>query len=170
MSVRQYSRLGPPLLHKRLGRFNWTGGPQWREREPDVHHRSGVAAWRRRRSRVTRRPRGLIGMTDQGPRRVGWVVVALGAVALGILALYLVSGSSGVAQTDETWWYVATFVSPFLSGSAASAIGILLMLVAAFRLVDVRVSRAARATGMGCLLAGGLRCELFRPHLSPRAA
>jgi MFS family permease len=92
-------------------------------------------------------------MRDRGPRRVGWAVVALGAFALGILAVYLVNDSSDIGPTDEAWGYVGWFISPFLAGGAALAIGVLSILVATLKLVDVRVARAAKATGVGCLLA-----------------
>src|SRR5829696_1626692 len=92
-------------------------------------------------------------MTEQRPRRVGWVVVALGAAALVIPAVYLLRDSFGTEPTDEAWLYIAVFVGPLLAGGTGLAIGLLIVLVATLRLVDVPVSRAAKATGVGFLLA-----------------
>jgi hypothetical protein len=90
-------------------------------------------------------------MREQRPRRVGWLIVALGVVALGVLGAYLVSSSLVIDPNDPGWAEVAWIVSPMLASGASLAIGILLMLVAAFRLIDVALSRAAKATGLGCI-------------------
>ena len=92
-------------------------------------------------------------MRERPPSRVGWLIVALGVTALGVLGAYLANDSMGIDPNDSGWAELAWFVSPMLAAGASLAIGILLMLVAAFRLVDVALSRAAKATGVGCLLA-----------------
>ena len=97
------------------------------------------------------RPRGICPqMTPRDPRRAGWLIVALGAIALGVLGAYLVNESAGIDPTDPGWAEVAWIISPILAAGASLAIGILLMLVAAFSLIDVALSRAAKATGVGC--------------------
>jgi hypothetical protein len=77
--------------------------------------------------------------------------VALGAIALGAFGAYLVNWSGEVDQSDPGWPEAAWLIGPPLAAGASVAIGILLMLVAALRLIDVALSRAAKATGIGCI-------------------
>ncbi len=85
--------------------------------------------------------------------RAGWLIVAVGVIALGVLGVYLVINSIDFLASDpngEGWPYIAWSVSPLLAAAAGVAIGILLMLVARFKLIDLELSRAAKATGLGC--------------------
>jgi hypothetical protein len=77
--------------------------------------------------------------------------VALGVIALGVCGAYLVNESRQVDPNDPGWAEVAVIISPVLAAGASVAIGTLLMVVAAFRLIDVALSRAAKATGLGCI-------------------
>lgn len=90
---------------------------------------------------------------SRGRRHAGWLIVALGVIALGVLGAYLVINSLGVDPNGEAWPYLAWLVSPLLAAGAGVAIGILLMLVARFRLIDLALPRAAKATGIGCISA-----------------
>ena len=67
--------------------------------------------------------------------------------------MYLVNETVIIDPDDPGWGEVAWLVSPFLAAGASVAIGVLLMLVAALRLVDVALSRAAKATAVGCVVA-----------------
>jgi len=90
-------------------------------------------------------------MTPQDSPRAGWLIVVVGAIALGVSGAYLVRESLQIDPNDPGWADVAWVVSPILAAGASLAIGILLMLVAAFRLIDVALARAAKATGLGCI-------------------
>jgi len=92
-------------------------------------------------------------MTDSVPTKVGRLIVGLGVAALGVLGVFLVYDGFGIGPIEDAWAELAWFVSPIIAACAAVATGVLLMVVAAFRLVDVAFSRAAKATGLGCLLA-----------------
>ncbi len=80
--------------------------------------------------------------------------MAVGVIALGVLGAYLVINSIDFLASDpngEAWPYLAWSVSPLLAAGAGVTIGTLLMLVAGFKLIDLELSRAAKATGLGCI-------------------
>ena len=92
-------------------------------------------------------------MTPPGRQRAGWLVVAAGAIALGAVGVYLVAEALAVDPSDPGLAQVGMVLSPLLAAGASVAIGIVLMVVAAFRLIDVALSRAAKATGLGCVVS-----------------
>ena len=94
--------------------------------------------------------------TANDPRdrsRAGWLVVAIGAVVLGAVGIYLVVEGLKLDPSDPGFAEVGMFLSPLLAAGASVVIGIVLMVVAAFRLIDVALSRAAKATGLGCVVS-----------------
>jgi hypothetical protein len=90
-------------------------------------------------------------MTPRDPRRVGWLIVAFGAISLGVLGAYLGIEFEGIDPSDPGWAEVAWIVGPILAAGGSLVIGVVLMMVAALRLIDVALSRAAKATGLGCI-------------------
>ena len=92
-------------------------------------------------------------MTPRDRPRAGWLVVAVGVVALGAAGVFLMAQALTVDPSDPGFAEVAWVLSPLLAGGASVAMGIVLMVVAAFRLIDVALSRAAKATGLGCVVS-----------------
>jgi len=85
---------------------------------------------------------------------VGWLLVALGVVALGVSGAYIAMNTENVVDPKDPSFGLATwFVSPFIAAGSGVAIGVLLIVVAAFGLVDVEMRRAANAAGFGCIVA-----------------
>ena len=85
-------------------------------------------------------------------RRIGWLVVGLGAVAIVSLGAYLAFSGPPIDPNDPGSADVAFFVSPFIAVLAAMAISALLWVVGSLRLADITAHRASRALVAGVLL------------------
>ena len=92
-------------------------------------------------------------MTEGSSRRVGWLLVAFGVIALGGFGAYAGNNTEGFEPGDSTWPLIAFMASPFIAAGSGVAIGVLLIVVAALGLVDVDARRAANAAGFGCIVA-----------------
>ena len=86
-------------------------------------------------------------------RRIGWLAVGIAVGAVMLLAVRLAADTSDVDPGDPGWGDIAFFVSPFLAIAAAIVIGLVLVFVAALRLVGLTAGRAGRAVVIG--LVGG---------------
>lgn len=89
-------------------------------------------------------------------RRIGRIAVAISAFALIALCAALVSDSliGGVGDPkDGGWADIAFVISPFLAIACAFVVGLVLVVVAAFRLIDLTVRQAGGAMLVGMIVA-----------------
>jgi hypothetical protein len=91
-------------------------------------------------------------MPAQPARRTGWLVVAVGVAVLLAFAVYLAIDEADLDPDDPGAADVAFFVSPMLAMASAVVTGMLLLVVARFRMVSVDVSQAFRAMVVGFIL------------------
>jgi len=92
--------------------------------------------------------------SPEGPtprRRIGWLAVSIAVGAVILVATWLAAdASSGSGDPhDPGWADIAFFVSPFIAIAAAVVVGLVLVVVAAMRLVGVTAGRAWKALLVG---------------------
>ena len=83
------------------------------------------------------------------PSRVGRWAIVITAAAILLLAGWLAIDSMGDDPNDPGWVDVALFVSPILAAAAAFVMGLVLIIVAAAKLVRVTVGRTGLALVVG---------------------
>jgi hypothetical protein len=85
-------------------------------------------------------------------RRIGWLVVGVGISVLMIVAVCLVIIQADADPDDPGAADVAFVLSPMLAIADAIVTGLLLVLMAARRLIPLTVARAVRALAAGVIL------------------
>jgi hypothetical protein len=81
--------------------------------------------------------------------RIGWLAVGIAVVALMLPAVWAAVETHDVDPNDSGWAEFAFLLSPFWAIAAAVVIGVVLIVVAAMRLIGLRTTSAAIAMGIG---------------------
>ena len=84
-------------------------------------------------------------------RRIGWLVVGIAALAVVLFVDLRTPDTLDVDPSDPGWGDVLVVISPFFALAAAFVVGLVVVLVAAFRLIGLTVRRAGRAMLLGLL-------------------
>jgi hypothetical protein len=85
-------------------------------------------------------------------QRIGRLIVGMTIGAVILLAAVLAMDASRTDADDPGWADIAFFVSPIIAIGSAIVLGLTLVIVAALRLVDLRVGRLSKATVLGVVV------------------
>ena len=96
--------------------------------------------------RATRERPGSSSSSEASRQGIGRLLIAVTLALLGVVAVHLtVTGFAGVDPDDPGMYDVATFVSPILAVAAALVTGLLLVILAWLRMIELSAGRALGA-------------------------